>query len=116
MPYYQESGSGESLISLGGIRSLRGWGRRFDVASYQAGGTVPYVNILQDNPKRIAAIIQNIGPDSIAVQAPGNDWLFIITSGGSFQIDENFPFTGALLAYAVGPTYASSVTVIETSL
>lgn len=115
MTVYQETGNRLPLISLGGIQSNRGWGRNMETQVFTGLGLGDgdATLILVDNPRRIAAIIYNGGGGQLAIKAVGNSWNLVIQPFGTFQIDQNFPFTGAIEAWT---DVAAIATVMEISI
>lgn len=105
-----ETGNLLPLYSLGGIKSLTGHGRTISGNSMVLGinSTIP---LLVSNPKRIAAMIQNIGAITVSIYF---DTQFIcqILPGGTLQIDTNFPWIGSVS----GLTGAQSPTVMVSEI
>lgn len=100
MTAYQETGNRLPIISLGGIQSNRGWGRNIEISATPVLGLYAGIQqIMPDNPRRISAIILNNTPGVVFLSAPGNDWYLLLQPGGSLQIDNNFPYTGPILAF-----------------
>lgn len=97
----QESGTVGRLISLGGLFGVSQRGRQLECLTRSV--TAP-IQILNDNARRIAVIIQNstsvaatlyFGPDTVGITLAG---------GANLQIDWNFPWTGTVVADSVGTT------------
>jgi len=115
MPIVRESGHFGKLVSLGGIVDETGRGRICDIRPQACGMTS--VQILQDNPRRISALITN-GDLYYAWVCLGDtaapDSGTLLLQGGSYQIDENNPWTGAVTIYV--NTGTDTICVTETSL
>ena len=101
MAAFSESGNLLPILSLGGVVSQPGKGRKFDTIQYNVS-TPAYPQVLNDNPERISALIQNLGPDNVAINAPGTQASITLTLLGVLQIDRNFPWTGPMLATSPG--------------
>jgi hypothetical protein len=104
-----ESGNRLPIVSLGGNVSAPGQGRVLDINQYNAGSPII---ILQDNPNRISAIIQNDGPSVAVIYAPNNSGSIQLVAYGTLQIDRDFPWTGPIMASGTN----CLVTVAEVSL
>jgi len=111
MSFQLESGHNGLMISMGGILGRPGLGRRIDSTAFSL--TTTAVMIIGDNPRRISAIIENQGPDSLALDFGGGINSISIHSGGNLQIDENFPYTGSIAAGADTSTCVVLVTEIS---
>ena len=119
-----EAGHSGAIVSLGGIIDRTGQGRK----PRQVGGTLVAaaapVIILDQNQRRICAIIQNTGTNNLRIafgKALGVQWwwwnypdgILTIVPMGSFQIDNNIPWTGDISAESdLGTTY----NIIEVSV
>lgn len=107
-PIYYEPGNGLPLLSLGGIVSLPGQGRiiRSFSATTGSGADGNDYQILDANPKRISALIQNLDdaahPGSLVEVFLGSANTMAITLGtlGCLQIDRDFPCIGAIIIAA----------------
>lgn len=99
---YSEPGHTGQLVSLGGVVDNTGNGRQLRGDSATLGTTV--TQILGANPGRIAALISNDGADNVYVFGKAlsavNAWA-VLRPGGSFQIDQSFPWTGEVNLAAV---------------
>lgn len=94
-----ESGYRGILTSLGGVKGQLNHGRV--IVNTVLAVTSNQQQLLDNNPKRISAIIQNIDPGAesiyLALGEPvvGTDGLTLGVNQ-SFQIDGLFPWTGAV--------------------
>lgn len=90
----EESGHSGSLVSLGGIVGVTGRGRK--LAAQSIVGAATNFQLLNDNPKRVAAIIQCLSnsPGILTVMLDPGVGGLILFPGASLQIDQNFPWTG----------------------
>jgi hypothetical protein len=115
----RETGSNQKLISLGGVIGQAGLGREVNTTLLtMAVGVLQYA--LAANPKRISALIVNNGDVALASQYVGvyigenNTGPFFLTEFGSFQIDENFPWTGSVyIAYLGAGSPVISITEVS---
>lgn len=93
----QEAGFSGTLVSLGGVSGVRYRGRQTTGEVITVEAATPNTLLLASNPRRLAAIVQNIGAANIALtfgaEGVGNEGL-TLAPGVSFQIDYNFPWTG----------------------
>jgi hypothetical protein len=117
----EEVGNIEQLVSLGGVKQVYPGKGRQVINPSLTGSTTTQV-ILPANPKRIAAIVQNL--DDVA--APGSlvyvylgifktvPFGFVLNTLGSIQIDSNFPWIGDITIYA--PTGSPLVNATEISV
>lgn len=112
MAIARESGAFSKLVSLGGVVQTNGRGREM----YHAQVTIPAagVCVLNNNPKRISAIIQNIGTVVHSICFDPNTISLYVYPGQSFQIDSDFPWTGEVFIYATG--VVSTVQICEVSI
>jgi hypothetical protein len=115
-----ETGSLVPLISLGGVTGRLGLGRVMDSGLITVtAGTMFYV--LYANPKRISAIIINNGDTAnpgagVAVYVGENaQGPFFLSEYGTFQIDKNFPWTGAVYVAYIG-AFTPVVAFLEVSV
>lgn len=94
------------LVSLNGIEGRRYAGREADTNQYTNVGTTPMI-LLTENSLRQAAIIQNLGPATLSINLPeSGGYPLQLLPNGTFQIDNNFPWTGAVYGtYASGTGY-----------
>lgn len=112
-----EAGYLGRLVSLGGIVGADGKGRV--VKSTTLASSANVTAILANNPKRIAALIQNGDTTNVAFVYLGTDTAGTFTSnpivlnpGGSLQIDVNLPWTGEVMIV----TAAVAVSVVATEI
>jgi hypothetical protein len=107
--YY--GGSGQ-LVSLGGIISKKGHGLEFENGG-QTTAASPGSIIRSANPKRVALVLQNLGPDNcyIGLGDTTNIELGVLDS---LTIDKDFPWTGAVSAMI--KNVASNVSFYELQL
>jgi len=90
----QESGYNGQIVSLGGVKAQYGHGRQ-SVSKTIFG--VAEEEVLGDNPGRVCAIIQNRAGVNVTVSLGKDDsGSFVLLPNGSFQIDQNFPWTGSV--------------------
>lgn len=97
----REQGHSGDLVSLGGLvdNSSRG---RVNTGDSQTITTA--VQIMPANSRRISALINNNGPDDLYIfglAISGATAWAVIRSGGSFQIDRDYPWTGEVTVQAV---------------
>jgi len=95
-----EGGAGEIRpVSLSGIVGSKGFGRGINVTTVALADST-MVPILGSNPQRSWAIIQNPNASAITIYI-GNITVpsFILAQYGTFQIDINAPWSGAVSAY-----------------
>lgn len=103
----REPGRQGSIISLGGVQGPDHAGRsgRDGVAVIAAATPTLFLEV---NVNRIAAIITNAGANPAVIQfglGSGNNEGVYLLPNGSFQLDVNFPWTGALCCQsALGTT------------
>jgi hypothetical protein len=105
-----EAGNAGLLISLGGIIGRIGAGREI-ASDYLTSVGGNYVQVLDSNPKRLSAIVQNRGTDLLLVafgEMSVSGSAILIDPHGSFQIDQNFPWTG--------PVFVTSPTNVDFSI
>ncbi len=107
-----EGGYNGQLVSLGGIRGLPGQGRKISGQNLTGNGAI---QILSPNLRRIAVIIQN--QSGLEVELILRDTLtsyrIKLEDHGTFQIDDNFPWTGSVMAYAGAATWQLSILECE---
>lgn len=106
----REDGCIAELVSLAGVKGRSGLGR--EVKGIARLATNAYPEIVNSNLRRLSCILQNSGTSNIWLYLGNADNYseFLLVPGGSFQIDKDFPWTGAIRAYAVG---SESVTGAE---
>jgi len=115
MAVVRESGYNGRLVSLGGLLSLEGQGRECD------SKIVPLIvsawtRLLENNPRRISALIQNVDNSLTVAVIIGDDsggGYFHLEPKGTLQIDENFPWTGPVIAYQAA---AMNMSVAEVNI
>lgn len=99
MPVYFESGNQLPLLSLGGVISQAGQGRNITSNSVTITGPT---QLAPANPKRIAAVVQNIGDPALPGCTVGVYFgslnVIPVTLGvmGTIQIDTNLPWIGEI--------------------
>lgn len=104
-----ESGFNGRLLSLANLPGVPGRGRQTDPTNWTITGDT---QILNENGRRISAIIQNTGVNNATLYF-GNDALGLtLLPNANFQIDSLFPWTGTMRADSVNTT----IEVIEVSL
>lgn len=113
--YERESGYEGLLVSLGGVKSQLGRGRITRSFEGNITSTLKQM-ILPNNPKRISAIIENIPNTTgiyLYISFTGTGLTVSLAPGGSFQIDQNFPWTGPVWAQpaSVGTCYCGGLEV-----
>lgn len=92
------------LVSLAGILGKPGRGRQLN-SYFRAVGVAPRQQFLSANSNRISCIIQNVDSETVYLAFAGNtDAEIVLTQSQSFQIDENFPWTGSLMASVIAGT------------
>jgi len=91
----QEPGHYSTLVSLGGVTNTKNYGRTTTNRTVLA---TTNTNLLEANPRRISAIIKNIGAGTVALtfgeDSSGAILGLPIIPQQSLQIDKNFPWTG----------------------
>lgn len=106
-----ESGYSGQLISLAGVAGRPGLGRH--VTSYAGyGGVGTPTQVSPNNPMRISALIRNVGPGASTIYLD-TVTACVLQVGGTLQIDQNLPWTGAISASGTG---ADLVSVMEISV
>lgn len=114
---YAETGFEGQVTSQGGVKGATYKGRQVTSDSFTMSGATGIVLILPANPRRISALIQNVGdpaaPGSLVEISLGgvNTIPFRLTENGTFQIDVNFPWTGEVYGNLV--TNSPVITVVE---
>lgn len=117
-PIYAETGYNGQVTSLAGVVGAVNKGRQAVSNSYTLSGIVI---ILQANPQRIAAIIQNIGDPAFPGSALEifiggvNSIPFTLVENGSMQLDVNFPWTGEVYANLITNNPVVIVTEIQST-
>lgn len=110
-----ESGYSGVLVSLGGIMQTGGTGRESNNTAWSLITTTS--TILETNPKRIAALFVNQGPGkvwlSLKATSAANEGVFLAPNG-SFQIDQNLPWTGCISA--ITDTNGTILTILQISV
>jgi hypothetical protein len=89
-----ESGNLLPILSLGGVVSKVGQGRQLDQNQINVQTATV---LLLDNPKRISAILQNLGPTDVVISFPGSASGFTLAAYGNLQINRDFPWTGIVI-------------------
>lgn len=113
-PIYNEPGFNGQVISLASVAGASGKGRQAVSNSFTLSGIVI---IAPANPKRISAIIQNVGDPAFPGSQLGvyiggvNTIPITLTENGTLQIDGNYPWTGEIYANAI--TNNPVVVVVE---
>ncbi len=110
-----EQGYKGVLVSMGGVISKPGLGRKIEGTQFVTTVALTTYLILPANSQRISAIIQNLTSDTVALllddSAGANP--IVLQPYGVFQIDNNFPWTGNVHAYS---TVAGSINILEVSV
>lgn len=110
----QEAGYEGELTTLAGVVTTSQRGRSIRSSSWTLDGPVM---VLPENPQRTFAVIQNIGDTN---EAGANVYIYLgslnalptqISPMGTFQIDKELSWTGAVFADAV--TAEPTVIVLE---
>lgn len=95
----RDAGYTGRLVSLGGVLGRPGHGIEINQRSFNNGGTQ---QIVGSNPNRMWMIIQanysNASAVTIKLALPlrGPDQTIQLAPGGTFQIDQNIPWTGPI--------------------
>lgn len=117
-PIYNEPGFNGQVVSLAAVSGASGKGRQVVSNSFTLGGTNPvFPCILPANPRRISAIIQNIGDpanpgSNVSIYLGGaNSIPITLVENGTLQLDVNYPWTGDV--YAALVTNGPVVIVVE---
>lgn len=102
---YSEVGFDGQVSSMAGVKGAAYKGRQVISDSFTFGGSNPvYPLILAANPRRISAVIQNLGDaahpgEILEIYIGGVNTIPInLVENGTFQIDTNFPWTGEVYA------------------
>lgn len=121
-PTYTETGNLLPLLSLGGVLAQPGQGRTISSNSFTLSTVLGAQQIMDSNPKRISAVIQNV--DDLA--SPGsyievflgglNTIPLILAPYGTLQIDRDFPWTGCVWANHFNNSNAPIVLIDEVSV
>jgi hypothetical protein len=96
----QESGYNGKIISLGGVEGIESRGRQLN-SGVLITDPAFILQVLPDNPRRISALLQNSDaaiPLYIIFGDQSGNIAFYLAAGQPFQIDQNFPWTGAVYA------------------
>lgn len=105
----QESGVAVKLVSLAGMVGVIGRGRQIAPVAWTIAALT---QILNENGRRLTAIIQNTGTLNATIYF-GNDTVGLtLLPNANLQIDADFPWTGNVWANSVGTT----LEVIEVSV
>lgn len=105
-----ESGNNLPLLSLGGVVSQYNQGRDIEQNQINVQGSTA---LLTDNPKRISAILQNIGTVVVYISFPGSTSAITLSPLGTLQFDKDFPWTGIVIGSS---SVLSGVSVTEVSV
>lgn len=107
-----ESGGYAGIVSLAGVVSVNR-GRKMLLGSVSAPTTG--VQAFDNNPRRISALIQNRGSVNLNVYFDLTTLAVVLLPGESFQIDQNYPWTGQVTVQGAGatcnPVYVNEVSV-----
>jgi hypothetical protein len=112
MPKVVEPGHGGELVSLAGVKGRKWYGRQL-ISGYVTPNNTN-VLILGSNPKRISAVIVNIGSNDVYLEfgeTSADNTKLMIKPGGSFQIDALFPWTGQVNVFSAASNNVSFVEV-----
>lgn len=111
----QESGYflGLELISLSGVKGVKGRGRQINQQSYAMTTTAR--QILDNNSQRISALISNrtTSANDVTLDLGAQGTSMLLPVGGSIQIDVLLPWTGPIVGVTTG---TATLDVIEVSV
>lgn len=114
MAISRESGCLGREQSLGGLWSKDGAGRLCESQNLTVT-TAAVLRVLSENQRRICALIENRGTGVLTLDFGASGiYSIAIRDGGSFQIDDNFPWTG--IVNAIAETASCTVWATEVSI
>lgn len=115
MPYVKESGHQGPIVSLGGVTGQPGLGRQVRTEYFAVVSTVQR-QILDDNPRRISAIIYSNSDGAITLYftPDTNGPIAVLQRNDYLIINSDFPWTGPIWginAALTGQVYIAEVSV-----
>ncbi len=116
----REPGNAEVIVSLGGVKSTHGRGRIVSVDTANVGLATGATLLWPNNPLRLSALVQNISDGATVLLYIGSPFLtgtpqtLYLFPHGSFQIDQDFPWTGPV--YATTGGLAADIQFAEISI
>lgn len=93
MPIAKESSYNGQLKSLGGVLGTMNFGRQVETDSLTADTTARV--LVPENLRRLSLLFQNTGAQIVYWSVHTGSYMAVLP-GQSAQIDENFPWTGAV--------------------